>query len=236
VQAVVVWYFIAMQTLVEPTFYQRCYAAETPAVARRGVLISVGFWVLFDFLTTFTGLAARALIPDLGNPVLSYPELGRLVLPSAANALFAVGMFATVMSTAHSYLFLAAATIGHDVAPELAARVDERRWTMTGMVLVGAAAVGLALALRSVVAIWHDVGSIVTSALLLPLALSHGPERVRFRAGWAAPAMAFTALVAVGWILARSDGRYPLVMEPIFPALAVSAVFWFAGHGGRPRA
>jgi len=236
VQAVVVWYFIAMQTLVEPTFYQRCYAAETPAVARRGVLISVGFWVLFDFLTTFTGLAARALMPQLHNPVLSYPELGRLVLPSAANALFAVGMFATVMSTAHSYLFLAAATIGHDVAPELAARVDERRWTMAGMVLIGAAAVGLALALRSVVAIWHDVGSIVTSALLLPVALSHGPERLRFRPGWAAVAMAFTALVAVGWILARSGGRYPLGLEPIFPALAVSALLWLVGRRGRRRA
>ena len=236
IQAVVVWYFIAMQTLVEPTFYQRCYAAETPAVARRGVLISVGFWVLFDFLTTFTGLAARALMPQLHNPVLSYPELGRLVLPSAANALFAVGMFATVMSTAHSYLFLAAATIGHDVAPELAARVDERRWTMAGMVLIGAAAVGLALALRSVVAIWHDVGSIVTSALLLPVALSHGPERLRFRPGWAAAAMAFTALVAVGWILARSNGRYPLGLEPIFPALAVSALLWLVGRRGRRRA
>jgi SSS family solute:Na+ symporter len=236
IQAVVVWYFIAMQTLVEPTFYQRCYAAETPAVARRGVLISVGFWVLFDFLTTFTGLAARALMPQLHNPVLSYPELGRLVLPSAANALFAVGMFATVMSTAHSYLFLAAATIGHDVAPELAARVDERRWTMAGMALIGAAAVGLALALRSVVAIWHDVGSIVTSALLLPVALSHGPERLRFRPGWAAAAMAFTALVAVGWILARSNGRYPLGLEPIFPALAVSALLWFVGRRGRRRA
>ena len=236
VQAVVVWYFIAMQTLVEPTFYQRCYAAETPAVARRGVLISVGFWVLFDFLTTFTGLAARALLPDLASPVLSYPELGRLVLPSAANALFAVGMFATVMSTAHSYLFLAAATIGHDVAPELAARVDERRWTIAGMALIGAAAVGLALALRSVVAIWHDVGSIVTSALLLPVALSHGPERLRFRPGWAAAAMAFTALVAVGWILARSNGRYPLGLEPIFPALAVSALLWLVGRRGRRRA
>ncbi len=236
IQAVVVWYFIAMQTLVEPTFYQRCYAAETPAVARRGVLISVGFWVLFDFLTTFTGLAARALMPQLHNPVLSYPELGRLVLPSAANALFAVGMFATVMSTAHSYLFLAAATIGHDVAPELAARVDERRWTMAGMALIGAAAVGLALALRSVVAIWHDIGSIVTSALLLPVALSHGPERLRFRPGWAAAAMAFTALVAVGWILARSNGRYPLGLEPIFPALAVSALLWLVGRRGRRRA
>ncbi|MBZ5589795.1 MAG: sodium:solute symporter family protein [Acidobacteriia bacterium] len=227
-QAVIVWYFIAMQTLVEPTFYQRCYAAETPAVARRGVLISVGFWVLFDFLTTFTGLAARALMPHLSDPVLSYPELGRLVLPPVAEALFAVAMFATVMSTAHSYLFLAAATIGHDVAPELAARVDERRWTVAGLVLAGAAAGGLALALRSVIAIWHDVGSIVTSALLLPLVLSHAPERLRFRRQPAVIAILLTALVATGWILARSAGRYPLGVEPIFPALAISAAIWVA--------
>jgi SSS family solute:Na+ symporter len=196
----------------------------------------VVFWVLFDFLTTFAGLTARALIPDLANPVLSYPALGRLVLPSAANALFAVALFATVMSTAHSYLFLAAATIGHDVAPELAARADERRWTMAGLALVGAAAVGLALALRSVVAIWHDVGSIVTSALLLPLALSHGPERVRYKPGWAAAAIGLTALVATAWILARSGGHYPLGLEPIFPALAVSGVLWLLGRRGPKRA
>ena len=232
-QAVLVWYFIAMQTLVEPTFYQRCYAAETPAVARRGVLISVAFWVLFDFLTTFTGLAARALMPNLRDPVLSYPELGRLVLPPLANALFAVGMFATVMSTAHSYLFLGAATIGHDVVPEIRARVDERRWTMAGLLVVGAAAAALALALRSVIAIWHDVGSIVTSALLLPLALSHAPQRVRFRRGPATAGMLLTALVATGWIVARSGGRYPLGVEPIFPALAVSAAVWAADVGLR---
>ena len=225
-QAVAVWYFIAMQTLVEPTFYQRCYAAETPAVARRGVLISIAFWILFDFLTTFTGLAARALLPHLPDPVLSYPELGRLVLPPLANALFAVAMFATVMSTAHSYLFLGAATIGHDVVPEIRARVDERRWTIAGLLLVGAASVALALALRSVVAIWHDVGSIVTSALLLPLALSHAPERLRFRRLPASVAMSLTALVATAWILLRSDGRYPLGIEPIFPALATSATVW----------
>ena len=107
---------------------------------------------------------------------------------------------------------------------------------MTGMVLVGAAAVGLALALQSVVAIWHHVGSIVTSALLLPVALSHGPERVRFKPGWAASAMVLAALVATGWILARSDGRYPLGLEPIFPALAVSGLLWMVGRRGQRRA
>ncbi|MGE5235838.1 MAG: sodium:solute symporter family protein [Acidobacteriota bacterium] len=238
-QAVLVWYVIALQTLVEPTFYQRCYAARSPAVARRGVLISIGFWVLFDFLTTLTGLAARVLLPHLSDPVLAYPELGRLVLPPLANAMFAVGLFATVMSTAHSYLFLAAATIGHDVAPELARRVDERAWTMAGLLLAGAAAVALALALRSVVAIWHDVGSIVTSALLLPLGLAHGPARWRFTPVGAVVSMGVAALAASGWILARAaDGSYPLGLEPIFPALATSMFVWLlchrrgADHGG----
>ncbi len=227
IQAIAVWYFIALQTLVEPTFYQRCYAAESPQVARRGILISIFFWVVFDFLTTFSGLAARVLLPDLANPVLAYPELGRGVLPPLANALFAVGLFATVMSTAHSYLFLAAATIGHDVAPGLARRVDERHWTMAGLVLAGGAAVALALALRSVVAIWHDVGSVVTAALLLPLALAHAPPRWRFSPRTAPVAMGAAGAVALGWVLARTgDGAYPLGLEPIFPALAVSGLMW----------
>ena len=234
-QAVAVWYFIALQTLVEPTFYQRCYAAESPTVARRGVLISIGFWVLFDFLSTFAGLAARLLMPHLTDPVVSYPELGRLVLPPLANALFIVGLFATGMATAHSYLFLAAATIGHDLAPELAAKVDERRWTMAGLGIAAVAAVALALALRSVVAIWHDVGSIVTSALLLPLVLAYAPSDWRYRPAWATWSIGLTAAVAFAWVLARSGGAYPLGLEPIFPALATSLLVWIADRLAAPR-
>ncbi len=235
-QFVLVWYVIALQTLVEPTFYQRCYAARSPAVARNGVLVSIVFWIVFDGLTTLSGLAARVLLPHLADPVLSYPELGRLVLPPVANALFAVGLFATVMSTAHSYLFLAASTIGHDIVPGLAARADQRRWTMAGLLASGAAAVALALALRSVVAIWHDVGSIVTSALLLPLGLAHAAPRWRYRPGWAVAAMVSATVVATAWILARDgQGAYPLGLEPVFPALGVAALAWVADRIGASR-
>jgi solute:Na+ symporter, SSS family len=233
-QFVLVWYFIAMQTLVEPTFYQRCYAAESPRTARRAVLISIGFWVLFDFLTTFTGLAARVLLPDLADPVMAYPELGRALLPSAFNALFAIGLFATVMSTAHSYLFLGAATLGHDVMPEVARKVDERRWTMIGLGAVGAAAIVLALALRSVIGIWHDVGSLVTAALLLPVTLAHFPRRWSFSPAGAVAAMGSAAGVCALWLgVEYATGRYPLGIEPIFPALLVSAGCWLASqvHG-----
>lgn len=230
-QAVLVWYFIALQTLVEPTFYQRCYAARSPAVARRGVLVSVLFWVLFDFLTTFSGLAARVLLPPDTDATLAYPALGRLVLPPLANALFAVGLVATVMSTLHSYLFLAAATLGHDVLPELAHRTDERRRTLAGLVLAGGAAAALALALRSVVAIWHDVGSIATAALLFPVASAQAGPRWRFGRGGAAAALALAAATATAWILMRqAEGTYPLGLEPVFPALAVSAATWAASR------
>ena len=75
-QAVLVWYVIAMATLVEPAFYQRCYAAKTESVARRGIGLAIVFWVLFDLMTTTAGLYARALLPDLADPVQAFPGLG----------------------------------------------------------------------------------------------------------------------------------------------------------------
>ena len=35
-QYILVWYAIATATLIEPAFYQRCYAAKSESVARRG--------------------------------------------------------------------------------------------------------------------------------------------------------------------------------------------------------
>jgi SSS family solute:Na+ symporter len=63
-QYVFVWYFIAMSTLVDPNFYQRCYAAKNETVARNGILISVLCWMFFDFMTTTTD-CMRAILPNL---------------------------------------------------------------------------------------------------------------------------------------------------------------------------
>ncbi len=56
-----VWFFIGLWTFVDPGFHQRSYAAKTEKVAFYGLLISVFFWLIFDFMTTSTGLFARAL-------------------------------------------------------------------------------------------------------------------------------------------------------------------------------
>lgn len=231
-QAIVVWYLIALQTMVEPAFYQRVFAARTPAVARRGVLLSVACWAVFDFLSTFSGLAARVLLPHLDNPVAAYPELAHLVLPGWLYAIFMVGLFATVMSTLDSYLFLAAATVGHDLALEPPAEARERPRTRWGLGLSAVLAAAGALAFSSAVTVWHHVGSVVTSALLLPVLALHLPPRWRPSQAGAVLAMTGAAAVALAWIALAHDGRYPLGVEPMFPALAASALCW-AGDLGR---
>jgi SSS family solute:Na+ symporter len=225
-QTVLVWYLIALQTMVEPTFYQRVFAARTPAVARSGVVISVALWAVFDFFSIGCGLAARALLPHLEDPMTAYPALAELVLPSWLAAFFTLALFATVMSTLDSYLFLSAATVGHDLTTKPSSPEGERRRTRYGLALSALLASAGALLFDSAVTVWHHVGSVVTSALLLPVVGIHLPARWRYSATAATTAMIGAAAVALGWILAANETGYPLGVEPMFPALGVSLAVW----------
>ena len=247
-QAVAVWYAIAAATLVEPAFYQRCYAAVDARTARRGILVSVGFWLVFDALTTTAALYARAVVPDLGEPLAAFPALAEVALPGAWRALFMVGLLATIMSTIDSYAFLAAATLGRDLwrrrelpagtllGGEDPANLRSVRWAL---LLTAGLAVALALWSGSVVTLWKTLGSIGTPVLLLPLLLGHlgrgagaAGDRRRVAVG-----MALAGAVATGWLL-LSRGEAFLGVEAIFPGLAVSllAVAPWLGRGERVRA
>ncbi|HLF14859.1 MAG TPA: sodium:solute symporter family protein, partial [Bacteroidota bacterium] len=115
VQYIVVWFFIALWTFVDPSFHQRCYAATDEGTARRGILVSVAFWFLFDFMTAATGLYARAILPGLDEPVMAYPLLAETVLPPVAKGLFFAGILATIMSTLNTAAFVSAQTLGRDI-------------------------------------------------------------------------------------------------------------------------
>ena len=93
------WFLIAIWTLVDPGFYQRCYAAIYERVAKYGILISILFWLIFDFMTITAGLYSRAIFPELEQPLMAYPVLAEVVLPKVAKGLLYIGMLATIMST-----------------------------------------------------------------------------------------------------------------------------------------
>lgn len=222
-QAIAVWYFIALSTLVEPAFYQRCYAAKDEKVAKKGIAAAIAFWICFDFLTTTAGLYARALLPDLADPVQAFPALAAHVLPGFWQGVFTVGLLATIMSTVDSYAFIGSVTLGRDLIGRWRRTREEDMLPLMRMSLVATAAVAIVLALvsGSVIALWKNLGSVGTPMLLLPLVLAHGKREV------AGPrvltAMLAAGAVSLGWLAMGSGGPW-LGIEPIFPGLAVSLI------------
>jgi SSS family solute:Na+ symporter len=237
IQFVLVWFFIALWTLVDPSFHQRCYAARTGEVAKRGILISVLFWIVFDSMTTMAGLYARAVLPDIDQPVMAYPLLAEAVLPPVAKGLFYVGMLAAIMSTLNSQAFVSAMTLGRDIVARLRGRMGENATTGSvrwGILLTGLLSIALALAIPSVIRLWYTIGTVVIPGLLLPLVASYFD---RFRPGpnTALASMASGWLVSLGWLLSGwsremgSSDNYPLGIEPMYAGLAASAAVWGVG-------
>jgi len=233
---IAVWYIIALQTLIEPSFYQRCYAAKSENVARNGILLSVAFWLVFDFLTTSCGLYARAIVPDLTNAQLSYPALGELILPIGLRGIFVLGLLATVMSTVDSYTFLAASTFSRDIVWRFFGISEERikYYTQLGLIISGGLAVVIALYFRSIVTIWHDFGSVGTPALLVPLFFAHNGKRTM------PPRIAFASIIFSGglsliWLILcylyadPVNGIYLYSIPPILPGLILSILFYLFG-------
>lgn len=233
---VIAWYFIALQTLVEPTFFQRCFAAKTPRVARRGLFVSILFFALFDGLTTFTGLYAHALLPGLESGVDAYPGLGELLLPVGLLGVFYAGMIATVMSTVDAYLFNAGITLSRDLLARAGrAAAGTVRGERFGLLAGAAIACLVALSSESVVSLWYDFGSVGTAVLLAPLIGAFFPA-LRPDARWAAAGMAAAGATALAWVISghRDTGAW-LGVEPVFPGLAVAAVFLASGIAVRRR-
>ena len=230
-QYLIAWFFIAMWTLVDPGFHQRCYAAHTPRVASRGILVSILFWIVFDFMTTTAGLYARAALPNI-EPVMAYPLLAERLLPVGLKGLFYVAMLATVMSTLVSYLFLCGVTFTRDFVWRIeGGDPDQRigRRTAIGLVLTTVIALALALGVPSVVKLWFFVGTTLIPGLLLPVLSGYWPA-LRVRRGAAVWLMALAFATSLGWLIwgqahtAEGMPLYPLGLEPMYAGLAVSVV------------
>lgn len=227
------WYVIALATLIEPAFYQRCYAAKSEGVARKGILISILFWIVFDFMTTSCGLYARALLPDLAEPISSYPALAAKVLPPGLLGLFALALLATVMSTVDSYSFIAASTFGRDIIWRIfkVPEKDITYYTRVGLILSAVFALIMALYFKSVIDIWHDFGSVGTPALLVPLFFAFIGKR-RMPPKVTLSSMIISGGLSLAWLILGyqlADGSYWLGVPPIVPGLVASILFHLFG-------
>ncbi len=229
------WWLIAVWTIVDPAFHQRCAAAESPATARRGIFVSIGFWMVFDLMTTAAGLYARVALPSLEAPTLAFPRLADAVLPPVARGLFFAGLSSSVFAALQATTLLSAASLGKDGAARALGLGEDAGRRLTRLALPATALLSLALArlVPSVAGLWYAVGSACIPGLLLPVLGVYYP-RVRAPGGWAAASSAAGFGLSLAWVVAaQRAGAAPLGLEPLFPGLAVAAALWAVGLSRR---
>jgi SSS family solute:Na+ symporter len=217
------WFFIALWTFVDPAFHQRVCAAKNPRTARLGIGISVLFWFCFDFMTTTTGLYARAMIPNLTAPLEAYPALADRLLPPIIKGLFLAGVASSTLAALQTTSFVAAISIARDVAGRLWAikPEEEERWIRWGLLVTTLVSVLVAWTLPSVIGIWYTVGSTIIPGLLIPLLSSY------FQSLRLSPQSAF--LCSLGGWLAACVAWALGSPTPFYFGLAVSMIVWVLG-------
>ena len=247
-QYIIAWFFIASLTLIDPAFHQRCYAAKSGAVARYGILVSTIFWLFFDFMTSTTGLYARAILPHLSDPTMSYPALAQVVLPGFLKGLFFVGMLASIMASLESLTFISAVTIGKDILFSFFHKNDSAvdakskimRYSHIGIFVTAAISIAITLLVPSVIQIWYDLGAVFIPGLLIPLLSSYYPKLQ------VSPRYIFLSMTS-GWVTSllwlfsgmaghdASSSSYLFNIQPMYPGLFFSAAFYSIGFAKKAK-
>lgn len=233
-QYILVWFFIALWTFVDPSFHQRAAAAESPETAKKGIFYSIAGWMLFDLLTCFAGLYAFAILGDsLEQPVLAYPLLADQILPVGIKGIFFLSLLATIMSTLDSYLFISGQTLGRDYLRSYFPDISPNVLTRVSIFISAILGILLIILYPSVIDLWYVIGSVFIPGLLIPvlgiyLKIFHIPAKYAFIS------IIGCTLISLGWLILGNlfpyNGNYALYgIEPFYPGLATAGIIWLVG-------
>lgn len=225
----IVWFFIAMWTFVDPSFHQRSAAAKSPETARNGILVSVGLWFVFDFLTLFTALYGVANITELNQGSLIYPTMATQLLPVGLTGLFFLTLLATIMSSLDSYLFLSGQTLGRDLLSQRYPNTSVVRLTQLGIMASAIIGVLMVWLMPSVIEIWYTIGSIMIPGLLIPV-LGVYSHHFAVKLHFVSIQLILPCLASLSWFLIPqfSSGITSPIwgLEPFYPGL-LTAILLF---------
>lgn len=241
IQYILVWFFIALWTFVDPSFHQRAAAAESPKTAQKGIFVSILLWSAFDFMTMFSGMYGWAILgPGLQEPVMVYPFLANEILPLGMKGLFFVALLATIMSTLDSYLFLSGQTLGRDFLVKFFPEVPNNRLTRISVLVAAVLGILLIIIYPSVINLWYVIGSVMIPGLLIPVLGVY----VRFftlKKSFVLPTIINSILVSLVWlflgtIFNQQEYSYTFLgIEPFYPGLTASVLLWIFGRAKNER-
>ena len=215
-----IWGFIALATLIDPSFYQRCFAAKSPSVVKKGVVISTFIWLCFDLCTTAGSLYARAVLPQ-AEPGQAYFFYAVQLLPVGLKGFFVAGVLAIILSTLNSFLFIASNTLSFDFLRHRFKNVILSN--RISIFFVGMLAIIMAQVFHgSFKEIWLVLGSYFSACLLVPILMGYlSPGRISDRLFVISSLTSAVAMTA--WRFVRKHEVLE-ALDPFYVGVAVSLI------------
>tara|TARA_Y100001934_G_C12375259_1_gene788815 strand:- start:2703 stop:4088 length:1386 start_codon:yes stop_codon:yes gene_type:complete len=226
------WFFIAAWTFIDPGFFQRCAAAKSPKIAQKGILISIIFWTIFDFLTITCALYAIGLLGSV-EASITFPILAIEILPIGIFGIFITGIIATLMSTIDSLSLLSAISFGRDILWRIQGNQNNPNtipFIRKGLVIISFLSLILAYTIPSIVQLFYTIGSVLIPGLILPflhsLLFNDSPVNGLSAVKW----MAIPIIISMSWYVVSIIYEFPFLgIEPFYPGIlgSISYFSWY---------
>ena len=215
-----IWGFIALATLIDPSFYQRCFAAKSPTIVRRGILISTLIWFLFDLCTTTGSLYARAVLPE-AQPGQAYFFYSIQLLPVGLRGFFVAGVLSIILSTLNSFLFIASNTLSFDLLRNTFKNIVISN--RISIFIVGAFSILMAQFFNgNFKTIWLVLGSYFSACLLVPILMGYiAPNRISDNL-FVNSVLASAAMMTLWHILPKND--ILAIIDPFYIGVLTSLI------------
>ena len=177
---IVIYASTGLSILVEPTFYQRIFAAKSYKSVRNALIIGIFIWGSYDWMITILAMSAKVgvlkgVLPGDVAPDAALLTIMVAALPAGALGLFIAGVLSTEMSTLDSYCLVAGGNVAYDIyKPALkpdATDTELIKTTRYGILLSWFLGFAMAVSFEQMLGLWVFLASILISSTLTPILL-----------------------------------------------------------------
>ena len=177
---IVIYASTGLSILVEPTFYQRIFAAKSYKSVRNALIIGIFIWGSYDWMITILAMSAKVgvlkgMLPGDVAPDAALLTIMVAALPAGALGLFIAGVLSTEMSTLDSYCLVAGGNVAYDIyKPALkpdATDTELIKTTRYGILLSWFLGFAMAVSFEQMLGLWVFLASILISSTLTPILL-----------------------------------------------------------------
>ena len=219
---IIIYASTGLSILVEPTFYQRIFAAKSYKNVRNALVIGIFIWGSYDWIITILAMAAKVAVIQGTLPGDVAPDAALLTimvaaLPAGALGLFLAGVLSTEMSTLDSYCLVAGGNVAYDIyKPAFKPSATDQeliKTTRRGILLSWVLGFAMAISFDQMLGLWVFLASILISSVLAPILLGmYVPKFRKPLAGFLSAGLGLVSTVILN-IYIMTNGVFDLEEE-----------------------